>query len=100
MCLSVLGLEGHRERRRAASVIPGARAVEDAAAAAVLEADFRRMKEELDRSRRESRRIEEDSHEARLKLEQERIALLARTSERDQVVNMAKDVANFASEAT
>ena len=58
------------------------------------------MQEELASSRREFRRVEEDNRDARIKMEQERAALLARASELDQAVSMAKDVASFSSEAT
>ena len=72
----------------------GARTVADVAAATVLEAEFRRMKEELERSRRESRRVEEKSRDTRLRLEQDRVAASY------QAVIMAQVVARFAPEAT
>jgi tetraacyldisaccharide-1-P 4'-kinase len=72
----------------------------DAAVVAILKAEFRRMKEELDCLRQNARRAEYANRETRSKLEQERLAPLARASERVQALNMAKDVAGFASEVS
>ena len=68
------------EHKRVVSVTLGARIVADIAAVAVLEADFRRTKEETERSRRESRRVEEGNRDTTSKLEQETRA--TRESER------------------
>ena len=58
------------------------------------------LAKELESSRKEALRADEENRAAQTRLAQERVALLARASESDQAMNMAKDVAGYAAEAT
>ena len=58
------------------------------------------MKEEFERSKKESLRVAAEEQDMMTRIERKRATPLARAGERDQTVSMAKDVASFAVEAT
>ena len=88
------------EKGRAASAQAPVRSDARDIAAAVLEAEFQRMKDELERSRSEAARATREHERTREKLEGERSTSAVRTAERDQAVTFAKEVSEYAAEAT
>ena len=88
------------EKGRAASAQALVRSVARDIVATVLEAEFQSMKDDLERSRSEVARVTREHERAREKLERERSTSAVRTAKRDQAVTVAREVSEYAAEAT
>ena len=88
------------EKGRSTSEQVPPRSIAESILAAVLEAEFQRMKKELDKSRQETSRVARGYERTQEKLARERNTSVARANERGQAVRMATVAVGYAAGAT